>query len=80
VVSGGVPSTQADDVGTFNGGSYRVSHRDTNTILTLQLAIGCPLTVKPGVFPPLPMPLSRFHTSLSPDDRMKDIPRILRYG
>ncbi|KAG9754056.1 DUF124-domain-containing protein, partial [Aureobasidium melanogenum] len=37
-----------DDVGTFNGGSYRISHRDTNTILTLQLAIGCPLTVKPG--------------------------------
>ncbi|KAF2712994.1 DUF124-domain-containing protein [Pleomassaria siparia CBS 279.74] len=42
------PSTSADDVGTFNGGSYRVSHRDTNTILTLQLAMGCPLTVKPG--------------------------------
>lgn len=37
-----------DDVGTFNGGSYRVSHRDTNTILTVQLAIGCPLTAKPG--------------------------------
>lgn len=37
-----------DDVGTFNGGSYRVSHRDTNTILTIQLAVGCPLTVKPG--------------------------------
>ena len=37
-----------DDVGTFNGGSYRISHRDTNTILTIQLAIGCPLTVKPG--------------------------------
>ena len=38
----------ADDVGTFNGGSYRVSHRDTNTILTIQLAIGCPFTAKPG--------------------------------
>lgn len=25
-----------------------MSHRDTNTILTVQLAIGCPLTVKPG--------------------------------
>ncbi|KAI4851672.1 DUF124-domain-containing protein [Aureobasidium sp. EXF-8846] len=37
-----------DDVGTFNGGSYRISHRDTNTILTLQLAMGCPLTVRPG--------------------------------
>ncbi|KAF7188423.1 Uncharacterized protein HII31_10085 [Pseudocercospora fuligena] len=37
-----------DDVGTFNGGSYRISHRDTNTIVTIQLAMGCPLTVKPG--------------------------------
>lgn len=37
-----------DDVGTFNGGSYRVSHRDSNTIVTLQLAMGCPLTVRPG--------------------------------
>ncbi|KAF1958229.1 DUF124-domain-containing protein [Byssothecium circinans] len=44
----GSMTTQADDVGTFNGGSYRVSHRDTNTILTVQLAIGCPLTAKPG--------------------------------
>jgi hypothetical protein len=41
-------STTQDDVGTFNGGSYRISHRDTNTILTLQLAMGCPLTAKPG--------------------------------
>lgn len=38
----------ADDVGTFNGGSYRISHRDTNTIVTVQLAMGCPLEVKPG--------------------------------
>lgn len=53
---GGAPSqthfvgagATVDDVGTFNGGSYRVSHRDTNTILTIQLAVGCPLTVKPG--------------------------------
>jgi len=37
-----------DDVGTFNGGSYRISHRDSNTLLTLQLAMGCPLTAKPG--------------------------------
>lgn len=44
----GARGTQSDDVGTFNGGSYRVSHRDTNTILTIQLAIGCPLTAKPG--------------------------------
>jgi hypothetical protein len=41
---------QQDDVGTFNGGAYRISHRDTNTILTVQLAIGCPLHVKPGTF------------------------------
>jgi uncharacterized protein (TIGR00266 family) len=44
----GATSTSTDDVGTFNGGSYRVSHRDTNTILTVQLAMGCPLTAKPG--------------------------------
>ena len=44
--AGGVTS---DDVGTFNGGSYRISHRDTNSILTLQLAMGCPITAKPGV-------------------------------
>lgn len=37
-----------DDVGTFNGGSYRISHRDTNSILTVQLAAGCPLWAKPG--------------------------------
>ena len=43
----GASATQ-DDVGTFNGGSYRISHRDTNTIVTLQLAMGCPLQVKPG--------------------------------
>jgi hypothetical protein len=38
-----------DDVGTFNGGSYRISHRDCNSILTVQLAIGCPINAKPGV-------------------------------
>lgn len=38
----------ADDVGTWNGGSYRISHRDTNTIVTMQLAMGCPMEVKPG--------------------------------
>ncbi|KAI4149950.1 MAG: hypothetical protein LQ340_004338 [Diploschistes diacapsis] len=42
-------ATMQDDVGTFNGGSYRISHRDSNTVLTLQLAMGCPLTAKPGV-------------------------------
>lgn len=44
----GVGTTQ-DDVGTFNGGSYRISHRDTNTVLTIQLAMGCPVFAKPGV-------------------------------
>lgn len=43
-----IGSTQ-DDVGTFNGGSFRISHRDTNSILTLQLAMGCPLIAKPGM-------------------------------
>ncbi|KAL4897716.1 tryptophan RNA-binding attenuator protein-like domain-containing protein [Aspergillus ambiguus] len=37
-----------DEVGTFNGGSYRISHRDTNSIVTLQLARGCPIEAKPG--------------------------------
>lgn len=37
-----------DDVGQFNGGAYRISHRDTNTIVTVQLAIGAPLHVKAG--------------------------------
>ncbi|OHE95325.1 hypothetical protein CORC01_09336 [Colletotrichum orchidophilum] len=54
---GGAPPPQhfigataiVDDVGTFNGGSYRISHRDSNTILTVQLAMGCPLHAKPGV-------------------------------
>jgi uncharacterized protein (AIM24 family) len=45
----GAGGVTADDVGTFNGGSYRISHRDTNSILTLQLAMGCPITAKPGV-------------------------------
>ncbi|KAK4219129.1 tryptophan RNA-binding attenuator protein-like domain-containing protein [Rhypophila decipiens] len=44
----GAASTVVDDVGTFNGGSYRISHRDCNTILTVQLAIGCPLDARPG--------------------------------
>lgn len=41
-------SATVDDVGTFNGGSYRISHRDSNSIVTIQLAVGCPLEVKPG--------------------------------
>ncbi|KAI1840832.1 hypothetical protein JX266_012980 [Neoarthrinium moseri] len=45
----GAHSATVDDVGTFNGGSYRISHRDCNTIITIQLAMGCPLDAKPGV-------------------------------
>ncbi|KAI9855371.1 MAG: hypothetical protein M1813_009829 [Trichoglossum hirsutum] len=41
-------SATSDDIGTFNGGSYRISHRDSNTIVTMQLAMGCPITAKPG--------------------------------
>ena len=44
----GAMATQ-DDVGTFNGGSYRISHRDANTILTIQLAKLAPLHAKPGM-------------------------------
>ena len=39
-----------DTVGTFNGGSYRISHRDTNTILIIQLAKLAPLHAKPGEY------------------------------
>ncbi|KAF5859694.1 hypothetical protein ETB97_002535 [Aspergillus alliaceus] len=42
-------ATNQDEVGTFNGGSYRISHRDTNSVLTMQLAMGCPIEAKPGV-------------------------------
>lgn len=48
----GAMATTQDDIGTFNGGSYRISHRNTNTILTLQLAMGCPLHAKPGTQDP----------------------------
>ena len=41
-------SATVDDVGTFNGGSYRISHRDSNSIVTIQLAVGAPLEAKPG--------------------------------
>ncbi|KAL2264711.1 hypothetical protein VTJ83DRAFT_7221 [Remersonia thermophila] len=44
----GAISTYVDDVGTFNGGSYRISHRDCNSVLTIQLAIGCPVDARPG--------------------------------
>jgi len=46
----GAQSTTADDVGMFNGGSYRISHRDSNTLLTVQLAMGCPIVAKSGKF------------------------------
>src|SRR5690606_18957920 len=47
------PTTQApvgiqDTVGTFNGGSYRIDHRDSNSLLTIQLAHGAPFHAKPG--------------------------------
>ncbi|KAF8540573.1 tryptophan RNA-binding attenuator protein-like domain-containing protein [Trichophaea hybrida] len=41
-------SMVTDTLGNFNGGNYRIDHRDTNTLLTLQLAHGCPITAKPG--------------------------------
>jgi hypothetical protein len=37
-----------DCVGNFNGGSYRIDHRDCNSLLTLMLAAGCPVQAKPG--------------------------------
>jgi len=54
-MSGGAPPAShftsqhnADDVGQFNGGAYRISHRDTNSILTIQLAIGAPIKARSG--------------------------------
>ncbi|KAJ5154524.1 Mitochondrial biogenesis protein AIM24 [Penicillium coprophilum] len=44
----GAKETNQDDTGVFNGGSFRISHRDTNSLLTVQLAMGCPLTIRPG--------------------------------
>jgi hypothetical protein len=44
----GAQSTVADDVGTFNGGSYRISHRSVNSVLTIQLARGAPILARPG--------------------------------
>jgi hypothetical protein len=38
-----------DDAETFNGGSYQIGHRDTNTLLTVQLAKGRPITVRSGM-------------------------------
>jgi hypothetical protein len=37
-----------DCIGNFNGGSYRIDHRDCNSLLTLMLAAGCPIQAKPG--------------------------------
>lgn len=45
----GASAANDDSTGTFNGGSYRVSHRDTNSLLTVQLAIGAPFTARPGM-------------------------------
>jgi hypothetical protein len=50
----GATSSIVDDVGTFNGGSYRISHRDCNSVLTIQLAIGCPIDARPGTLPTCP--------------------------
>lgn len=35
-------------MGKFNGGSYRIDHRDSNSLLTIQLAHGAPFHSKPG--------------------------------
>ncbi|KAF3932223.1 hypothetical protein ABW20_dc0110304 [Dactylellina cionopaga] len=46
--SAGSSGISQELVGQFNGGSYRIDHRDSNTILTMNLAHGCPITAKPG--------------------------------
>jgi hypothetical protein len=35
--------TKAADAGTFNGGSYKIDHRDTNSILTITLQPNAPV-------------------------------------
>lgn len=68
----GAGATTQDDVGTFNGGSYRISHRNTNTILTLQLAMGCPLHAKPGTL--LQYPLRTHSLTRTPRDNDRHVP------
>ncbi|PHH86227.1 hypothetical protein CDD83_10541 [Cordyceps sp. RAO-2017] len=41
-------ATTGDDAGSFHGGSYRINHRDTNSVLSLHLASGCRIDAKPG--------------------------------
>ena len=54
----GAGATQ-DEVGTFNDGSFRISHRDTNTVLKIQLAGGCVVIAKPGTTVPFSESSSR---------------------
>lgn len=61
----GVQAIQ-DDIGTFNGGSYRISHRDSNSLLTLQLAMGCPMSAKPGMQHHDNYPMLLFFKTLTP--------------
>lgn len=41
-------SVVSDTVGQFAGGSYRIDHRDSNTLLTFQLNHGTVIFAKPG--------------------------------
>ena len=43
----GQAATQADH-GNFQGGSYTVTHRDTNAVLTIDIAQGAAVKSKPG--------------------------------
>ncbi len=40
-----------DEAGEFSGGIFTVSHRDANTILTIQLKSTSRITARPGEFP-----------------------------
>jgi hypothetical protein len=46
----GAVGTQ-DERGAFHCGNFVISHRDTNSILTIQMGQGCVVTAKPGRTP-----------------------------
>ena len=55
------PSESLSDLtGQFNGGYYKIDHRDTNALLSITLAANAPLYAQPGAM-----------VSMSPDVTLK---------
>jgi uncharacterized protein (AIM24 family) len=42
------PNALADSIGQFNGGYYKIDHRDTNTLLSVTLSPNAPFFAQPG--------------------------------